>query len=318
MQNHFPEQTKDILYLTEGGSETEIMYKFGYELPQFAMFPLLDDPDAAAAMAGMFERYLDTAAEHGFAAMMGGLDYRASPDWGQLLGYSREGLAEMQHRSIDFLRSIAGPYAGQVAKILIVGVVGPRGDAYSLNKTITAAEAEDYHSVQLETLKQADIDLVWGATFNNIPEAVGLSRAAARIGLPLNISFTLDSTHRLKSGPSLKEAIETVDAEAGEARPDFYGINCSHPFEFEPALEPGDWFERVRSLRPNAAMMDKISLCKLGHLEEGDPVELGQLMGQLARRYPHIDVWGGCCGTWETHLNEIARNVSAVRTEIAK
>jgi S-methylmethionine-dependent homocysteine/selenocysteine methylase len=318
MQNHFPEQTKDILYLTEGGSETEIMYKFGYELPQFAMFPLLDDPDAAAAMAGMFERYLDTAAEHGFAAMMGGLDYRASPDWGQLLGYSREGLAEMQHRSIDFLRSIAGPYAGQVAKILIVGVVGPRGDAYSLNKTITAAEAEDYHSVQLETLKQADIDLVWGATFNNVPEAVGLSRAAARIGLPLNISFTLDSTHRLKSGPSLKEAIETVDAEAGEARPDFYGINCSHPFEFEPALEPGDWFERVRSLRPNAAMMDKISLCKLGHLEEGDPVELGQLMGQLARRYPHIDVWGGCCGTWETHLNEIARNVSAVRTEIAK
>jgi S-methylmethionine-dependent homocysteine/selenocysteine methylase len=266
----------------------------------------------------MFERYLDTAAEHGFAAMMGGLDYRASPDWGQLLGYSREGLAEMQHRSIDFLRGIAGPYAGQVAKILIVGVVGPRGDAYSLNKTITAAEAEDYHSVQLETLKQADIDLVWGATFNNVPEAVGLSRAAARIGLPLNISFTLDSTHRLKSGPSLKEAIETVDAEAGEARPDFYGINCSHPFEFEPALEPGDWFERVRSLRPNAAMMDKISLCKLGHLEEGDPVELGQLMGQLARRYPHIDVWGGCCGTWETHLNEIARNVSAVRTEIAK
>ncbi|MSO78877.1 MAG: hypothetical protein EXQ79_04640 [Acidimicrobiia bacterium] len=29
-------------------------------------------------------------------------------------------------------------------------------------------------------------------------------------------------------------------------------------------------------------------------------------MGELARRYPHLDIWGGCCGTWDTHLTEIA------------
>ena len=44
----------------------------------------------------------------------------------------------------------------------------------------------------------------------------------------------------------------------------------------------------MRVLRPNAAMMDKISLCTLGHLESGDPVELGRLMGDLARRYPFL------------------------------
>lgn len=313
MQTTFPNQQDDVLYLTEGGSETEIMYKFGYELPQFAMFPLLDNPKAVAEMEGMFRRYLDTAAKYGFSALMGGLDYRASPDWGQLLGYSREGLAEMQHRSIDFLRELAKPYGEQILNILLVGVVGPRGDAYSLNRTITSEEAEDYHGVQLETLKAAKVDLVWAATFNNIPEAVGVSRSAARVDLPICVSFTLDTSHRLKSGPSLSEAVQSVDAEAAGAMPSFYGINCSHPLEFEPALEPGDWIERIRSLRPNAAMMDKISLCKLGHLEDGDPVELGEQMGNLARRYPHIDVWGGCCGTWETHLDEMARNVSSAR-----
>jgi S-methylmethionine-dependent homocysteine/selenocysteine methylase len=313
VQQRFPDQQNDVLYLTEGGSETEIMYKFGHELPHFAMYPLLDNSEAVADLKGMFERYLETAARHQFTAMMSGLDYRASPDWAQLLGYSRDGLAEMQHRSIEFLRDIAKPYVDRVPNILIVGAVGPRGDAYSLNKTITADEAEDYHSVQLETLKKLDVDLVWAATFNNIPEAIGVSRAAARANLPLNLSFTLDSTGRLKSGPSLKNAIERVDAEAGEERPNSYGINCSHPFEFQAALEPGDWFERVRSLRPNAAKMDKISLCKLGHLEEGDPIELGQLMGELAQRYPHIDIWGGCCGTWEKHLDLIAGNVSQAR-----
>jgi len=112
-----------------------------------------------------------------------------------------------------------------------------------------------------------------------------------------------------------RRADETVDAATGDARPAFYGINCSHPLEFMPAIEEGDWFERVRVLRPNAAMMDKISLCTLGHLEVGDPAYLGELMGGLARQHPHIDMWGGCCGTWETHLEEIARNVHTVRAQ---
>jgi homocysteine S-methyltransferase len=62
--------------------------------------------------------------------------------------------------------------------------------------------------------------------------------------------------------------------------------------------------------------MDKISLCTLGHLESGDPQDLGRLMGELARLHPHIDVWGGCCGTWDTHLDEIARNVRAARETV--
>jgi S-methylmethionine-dependent homocysteine/selenocysteine methylase len=151
-------------------------------------------------------------------------------------------------------------------------------------------------------------------TFNGVPEVIGLSRAAARAGLPLSVSFTLDNaSKRLASGPTLKDAIETIDAQTGDDRPTFYGINCSHPLEFIPAIEPGTWFQRVRVLRPNAALMDKISLCTLGHLESGDPAQLGELMGALARQYPHIDMWGGCCGTWDTHLDEIARNVTAAR-----
>lgn len=92
---------------------------------------------------------------------------------------------------------------------------------------------------------------------------------------------------------------------------------CSHPLEFTPAIEDGAWFERVRCLRPNAAVMDKISLCTLGHLETGDPPRPGELMGGFAGQYPHIDMWGGCCGTWGTQPDEIARNVDAARDLLA-
>jgi len=305
----FAPQRDGVFYLTEGGQETEIQYRHGHDLPEFAMYPLLDNAGAMADLKAMYCRVLDVAAENGFVAMISGLDYRGSPDWGEKLGYSREELAVALERSIAFLREVARPYEGQITDILIGGQVGPRGDAYSLNRTITADEAEDYHSFQLEVLKRTEVDFVWAATFNNVPEAVGVARAAARIGVPLTIAFTLDSNHRLKSGPSLKEAIERVDAETGDARPDFYGINCSHPLEFEPALEPGDWVRRIRSLRPNASAKDKIDLCQLGHIEDGDPVDLGRRIGSLARLYPHIDIYGGCCGTWAPHLDEIARYV---------
>jgi S-methylmethionine-dependent homocysteine/selenocysteine methylase len=310
MRKRFSPQAKGTFYLTEGGQETELMYRFGFELSEFALYPLLDRPDAMAALKGMYERYLETAAASGVSVLMGGLDYRASPDWGAKLGYSAGALAEAQLRCIDFLREVAAPFRGRIPAILISGIVGPRGDAYSLNRAITVEGSEEYHGVQLATLARAGVDFVSAMTFNSVPEAVGLARAAARVNLPLGIYFTLTSESKLRSGPTLREAIEATDREAGEAKPDFYGINCSHPLEFEPALEPGNWIQRIRMIRPNASAMDKIALCKIGHLEEGDPEELARLLGDLHRRYPHIDIWGGCCGTWEKHLEQIARRLT--------
>lgn len=313
IQTDFPAPHPGELFLTEGGTETEIMYKHGFELPEFAMFTLLENPSAVTAMRDMFRSQLDVAAEFAMSMMLTGLDYRASPDWGAKLGYSPQGLAQATMQSIEFLRDLAGEYDGQIPRTLIGGTIGPRGDAYQLNKTITAHEAEDYHAVQLATLKQAEVGFAWAATFNNIPEAVGVARAAKTIGIPLIISLTVDGSSRLKSGPSVADAIEAIDAEAGDAAPASYLLNCSHPVEFGPALTRGSWVSRLHGFRPNASKMEKIALCKLGHLEEGDPAELGRLMGELARRYPHMNVWGGCCGTGDTHLREIARNVRQAR-----
>ena len=294
-------------FLTEGGSETEIMYRHGFELPEFAMFPLLDDPKAVTAMRTMFCAQLDVAAECGLSFLLSGLDYRASPDWGAKLGYSPQALADANTAAIEFLRELADSYRDQIPRLLIGGILGPRGDAYGLNRDITADSAEDYHAVQLETLKASGVDFACAMTFNNVPEAIGAARAASKIGVPLSVALTLDSTCRLKSGPSLAEAITEIDAQTGEEAPEFYLLNCSHPLEYEPALDDGGWIERLRGVRPNASKMEKIALCKLGHLEDGDPVELGAQLGELSQRYPHMDIFGGCCGTGDRHLREIAK-----------
>lgn len=309
----FPPRLGSRFYLTEGGTETEILYKWGFELPEFAMFPLLDDPEADAVVRDMYRRYFDVAEEHDTGMLVLGHDYRASPDWGAKLGYTPEGLAGMQRRTIDFLDDIRREYAGRVRDAYIAGCVGPRGDAYGTGGDISEDEAEDYHSVQLTTLRSTAADMAIAMTFNNIAEAVGVVRAAGNVGIPIGISLTLTTEGRLRSGPGLREAIETIEEKTNGAAA-WFGTNCSHPLEFAPALaDDGPWLDRLRYVRPNATRMEKIALCKLGHLEDGDPVELGEQMGDLALRFPRADILGGCCGTDERHLGEIAANVNRLR-----
>lgn len=303
-------------YLTDGGTETVLLYKHGLELPNFSAFHLLNDPDACEVIRQYYRDHAAVARKYDTGFIYCSLTYRASSDWGRLLGYSTQGLAEMNHKAIDLYRAVAAEVGGNDGAAVFSGCIGPRGDAYQLNQEITADTAEAYHLVQIETFEQAGADMVTALTLNNIEEAIGIARAAQSVGLPSVLSFTLYQNSRLKTGPSIKEAIEQVD-KATDAAPAYYMINCSHPIEFEPALESGNWINRLGGIRPNASSLAKGVLCKLGHLEEGDPAELGQQMGDVARRYPHFNVWGGCCGTDHVHLDEICKNVIAARTEAA-
>ena len=317
MQPDFPPRLENKFYLTEGGSETEIMYKWGFELPEFAMYPLLDNPQADEILRNMFRSYFEVAAVHNTGMLLNGHDYRASPDWGEKLGYSAEGLREMQRRTIGFLDDMRAEFADRVSDVYIAACIGPRGDAYGTGGEISAQEAEDYHSVQLQNLEGTAADMAVAATFNNIPESIGVIRAANKAGIPIGVSLTLTPEGHLRSGPALGEAIESID-EATNGGAAWFGTNCSHPLEFEPALaEPGPWLDRLRYIRPNAAKMDKVALCSLGHLEDGDPVELGGQMGEVVRRLPAADIIGGCCGTDERHLSEIALKVNIARSKLS-
>ena len=310
----FPDQQAGALDLTEGGQETELMYKHGHELPEFAMYPLLDDASAVADLTDMYTRYLEVAAAHGFVALMGGLDYRASPDWA-----SKSGSRPTDSRSTSSAPSRSCATWRRPSRDGSTGSCSPASSARAATPTATTTRSpprrpRSIDGVQIATLTRAGVDLVSAMTFNNVPEAVGVARAAASAGLPLSLSFMVDASGRLTTGPTLKEAVEAVDEQAGDARPDFYGINCSHPVEFQPALLPGRWIERVRSLRPNASGADKQAPCQIGHLEAGDPQALGAQLGALSRRLPHIDVWGGCCGTWDDHLRATAQQLRPLET----
>lgn len=299
-----PHQTSDI-FLTDGGNETWLMYKRGFELQHFCAFHLLQDAKATAAIRDYYRHFANVAVRFGTAFIFCSTTYRASRDWGKLLGYSDAGLAEMNHRCLDLYRDVAREVGLPAERTVISGCIGPKGDAYQTNKSLTAEAAEDYHSEQIATFKAAGAHIVTGLTLNSTDEAIGITRAAKAADIPCVISFTLEKDRKLKSGATLQEAIQIVDAETGSP-PAYYMINCSHPLDFGPALARQPWADRIRGIRANSSTLDHGVLCQLGHIEEGNPDELAQQYRSLKADYPKLNVFGGCCGTDYVHVEKIA------------
>lgn len=304
-----PHQTDDI-FLTDGGTETWLMYKRGFELPEFSAFHLLNDPRSAAALREYYTAFANIAVKLGTPFIFDSLTYRASRDWGALLGYSTEGLAEMNHKCFELYRECAAEAGLATEDTVLSGCIGPKGDAYKTNQDLTAQSAEAYHKEQIDTFKAAGADIVTALTLNTTVEAIEIANAAAKAGIPSVIAFTIEKDRKLRSGETLKQAIETVDAATSNA-PAYYMINCSHPDDFGPALASAPWADRIGGIRANASSLDHGTLCQLGHLEEGDPDKLAEQYVEIRAAHPKMNVFGGCCGTDYVHVEKIGRALLA-------
>jgi S-methylmethionine-dependent homocysteine/selenocysteine methylase len=246
------------------------------------------------------------AAQHGVGFILESATWRASADWGAKLGYSKDELAEANRQAIQMLEGIRKEYEDQGATMVISGCVGPRGDGYDPAHVMSEDEAEHYHAEQIRIFATSAADMVTAITMTNVPEALGVTRAARAVGMPVVISFTVETDGRLPTGESLKEAIERVDAATSHG-PSYYMINCAHPTHFEGALRTEEsWARRLRGLRANASTKSHAELDQSEKLDDGNPAELGSHYRALRDRLPHLAVLGGCCGTDQRHIEAIA------------
>ena len=157
-------QLGDEVFLTDGGMETDLIFNRGLDLPLFASFVLLDDPDTAAVVRDYFGEYLRIAAETGHGLVLETPTWRASSDWGEQLGYDDARLADVNRRGVQNLLDLREQDGG--GRVVISGCVGPRGDAYADLGSMTVDEASQYHSVQIGVLADSGVDLVSALTLH--------------------------------------------------------------------------------------------------------------------------------------------------------
>ena len=295
------------IFLTDGGLETTLIFHDGIELPEFAAFDLLKNDQGREKLNQYFSSYAAIAREHKVGLVLESATWRASSGWGEKLGYSKEALADINHKAIESLKDIRDKYENEETRVVIGGCIGPKGDGYQPDEMMTEEESESYHAIQIETLRETDADFISALTMTTVEEAVGLTRAARSAGMPVVISFTVETDGRLPSGQALKEAIEKVDAATGNS-PAYYMVNCAHPTHFADVLTPGEpWVERIRGIRANASTKSHAELDEAEVLDDGNPEEFGCQYRELTGRLHHINVLGGCCGTDHRHIVEVCK-----------
>ncbi|MFZ5781372.1 MAG: homocysteine S-methyltransferase family protein [Pseudomonadota bacterium] len=305
-------QCRGGLFLTDGGIETTLIFQDGFDLPYFAAFHLLRDATGRAALVRYYERHIAIAKADGLGFVLESPTWRASADWGDKLGYTAADMAAVNRESIELMHAMRDCHETAASPMVVSGCVGPRGDGYVADQAMTPHQAETYHRPQIEAFAHAGADMVSAITMTNADEAVGVTRAATAAGMPVAISFTVETDGRLPTGQALGDAIDEVDAATG-GRPVYYMINCAHPTHFADTLGRGAWTGRIAGLRANASRRSHQELNDSPDLDAGNPVELGGQYRDLVRRFPQINVLGGCCGTDHRHIECIALACREVR-----
>jgi len=303
----FLPQLAGDFFMTDGGIETTLIFLEGQNLPHFAAFHLFKTPEGESVLRKYFLTYAELAKRFNTGLVLETATWRANPDWGEKLDYSKDTLAEANRKAVRLIEEIRSEYETPKTPIVISGCVGPRGDGYLADRAMSDKQAEDYHRTQIETFAGTAADLVTAITMNYAEEAVGLARAAKQANMPVVISFTVETDGRLPTGQSLGDAIKQVD-DATSGYPAYFMINCAHPSHFDQVVGGGEpWVERIRGLRANASRMSHAELNEAPALDAGVPSDLGQeYAGLRNQQLKHLNVMGGCCGTDHRHIEHIA------------
>ena len=291
-------------FLTDGGLETTMIFLEGQELPAFAAFPLLDNPTGQAILRDYFEKFLQVAKDNQTGFVLDTPTWRASHGWAEDTGYSPEAIDKLNAKAVSFARTIAADWEAKDVPVVVNGAIGPAGDGYVPDNAMTAREAQEYHARQVVSFATAGADMVSAVTMNYVEEAIGIASAAKAAGIPVVISFTVETDGKLPTGQTVEDAIAEVDAATGAA-PVYYMINCAHPDHFSDILKGAAWTERLGGMRANASRMSHAELDEAEELDDGNPEEFGQLHAAMMQGLTNIRVIGGCCGTDHRHVSEV-------------
>lgn len=298
--------------LTEGAVIERLHRDIALELDPFiAHAGLIYDETGKKFLETIYRQYMDTGLTYKLPIIVSAPTWRANPE-----RIKRSIFQE--HRTINkdcvnFIAEIRKDYASNSENIYIGGLMACRGDAYRPEEALSEADAKRFHTPQANALADAAVDFIMAATLPAVSEALGMAAAIADFGVPYCLSFVIKRNGAVLDGSALHKAIEKIDS-AIDPKPFFYMVNCVHPEVFRQGI--GQEFKksefiknRLIGFQANTSSKSPEELDGLDYLDTTDPAEFAELMVSLHNQFG-IQILGGCCGTDNRHIEEIAKHIS--------
>lgn len=276
---------------------------------QVAMAGLIYNADSRQAMENIFKEYTTTAEKYNLPFIATTPTRRANMERVSQSVFNEKIIEDNVHFLQEFKKNTR-------ANMYVGGLMGCKGDAYRATDVLSIEQAQEFHSWQANLFKESAVDFLFAGIMPALPEAVGMAKAMESTSLPYIISFMIKADGKLIDGTSINNAISHIDT-ATVRKPICYMTNCVHPIVLKKALSCSInktqlIRERFGGLQANTSPLSPEELDNSPDLKYSDSVSLACDMMKLSE-YFTPKIFGGCCGTDNTHIEEIAKRLSNFR-----
>lgn len=273
---------------------------------QVDMAKLIDTPEGQAALKELWLQYIGIAKRYGLPFLATTPTRRANCERMTRANCASSIIAD----NVRFLRRIQQESG---AEMYVGGLMGCKGDAYTGAGALPENEARIFHKWQADLTCAAEVDFLYAGIMPTLPEAAGMAQAMADTGLPYCISFTIEKNGKLIDGTTSSDAIKYIDSKTQE-NPTCYLTNCVHPSIVSEALaQPFNQNSLVRrrflGVQANTSPLSFAELDGSVELKCSLPEEFAEKM-MVLRGENNLKIFGGCCGTDNRHMEEVARRLT--------
>ncbi|MFZ5986872.1 MAG: homocysteine S-methyltransferase family protein [Bacillota bacterium] len=270
-----------------------------------AMAGLIYNTDSRQAMLNIFREYVIIAEKY-HLPFISTTPTRRANKVRVSQSYFDEKIIEDNVRFLQQIKNNAS------TDMFVGGLMGCKGDAYKATEILSIEDAQEFHSWQANLFKDAGVDFLFAGIMPALSEAIGMAKAMENTGLPYIISFMIRSNGKLIDGNTIHNAILNIDNSTSR-KPVCYMTNCVHPIVLKNALsypfnETKLVKERFGGIQANTSPLSPEELDNCSDLKSSNSVDLANDMMKLYK-YFTPKIFGGCCGTNYTHIEEIAKRI---------
>lgn len=270
-----------------------------------AMAGLVYDEAAKNALEKIWCEYIEISKKYNLPFMATTPTRRANQERVEMSPFSKKIIKD----NVDLLKQIKSAYYNNM---YIGGLMGCKGDAYKATDVLSVEESKLFHSWQANLFKESGVDYLFAGIMPALPEAIGIAQAMEQTELPYIISFMIRKDGKLIDGTTLHDAIKEIDGQTKQ-NPICYMTNCVHPLVLKEALlqsfnQTQLVKKRFHGIQANTSPLSPEELDNCCDLHTSDCNSLADDMIDL-RNCIDMKIYGGCCGTDHTHMEQIAKRI---------
>lgn len=292
--------------LMEGAVGERIKHEYAIKISdKVALADLIYKKNCIQALTEIYTQYLRIAEKYHLPFIVTTPTRRANRIRVNEAGYEENIIFE----NVAFLRNIQ---KNAKTEMFVGGLMGCKEDAYKATEVLSIKESYRFHGWQADLFKKAHVDFLFAGIMPALTEAVGMAQVMESTDIPYIISFMIRKNGKLIDGTTINDAVKEIDLST-QRKPICYMANCIHPLVLQEALlctfnQTEIVKQRFHGIQANTSVLTPEELDNSKKLVTSDSISLANDMINLSNTI-NIKIYGGCCGTNNSHIEEIAKQI---------